>query len=259
MHIAVFDAVNAIVGGYTSYTVMPTVSASASVEAAIGKAAHDTMVAMLPSQADHFDQELALDLARIPDGKSKTDGIAVGRGAAANILRRRARTDGSTMSQYSARTSSRWTSQDSGDRTYQPRAAGAGRLVVQSEAVRHPFGRVLRVQPPPALTSRRYAAAYNEVQRLGGDGIHTPTERTEEQTFIGTFWAYDGYSELVRAAASLQSDRDDDCCPDGHNIRHRAGATSRARECLDGRCGPCLVGVEIPLSILAPDHGHPRI
>jgi hypothetical protein len=34
------------------------------------------------------------------------------------------------------------------------------------------------------------------VKNLGGDGVITPTQRTEEQTFIGTFWAYDGTPSL---------------------------------------------------------------
>jgi hypothetical protein len=37
-----------------------------------------------------------------------------------------------------------------------------------------------RIPPPPALTSARYTRAFNEVKRLGGDGITTPTERTAE-------------------------------------------------------------------------------
>jgi hypothetical protein len=49
---------------------------------------------------------------------------------------------------------------------------------------------------PPALGSAEYAAAYEEVMRLGGDGITTPTQRTPEQTFIGVFWAYDGTPSL---------------------------------------------------------------
>src|SRR4029453_18905395 len=50
--------------------------------------------------------------------------------------------------------------------------------------------------PPPDMISARYAAAYDEVKNFGGDGITTPTQRTPEQTFIGTFWAYDGTPSL---------------------------------------------------------------
>src|SRR5262249_60734745 len=47
-----------------------------------------------------------------------------------------------------------------------------------------------------SMASAQYAAAYNEAKRLGGDGITTPTERTAEQTEIGTYWAYDGTPSL---------------------------------------------------------------
>jgi len=48
--------------------------------------------------------------------------------------------------------------------------------------------------PPPDMTSADYTAAYNEVKNLRGDG--PPTQRTEEQTLIGIFWAYDGTPSL---------------------------------------------------------------
>jgi len=46
------------------------------------------------------------------------------------------------------------------------------------------------------MGSRAYTEAYNEVQRLGGDGVTTTTERTAEQTATGIFWAYDGTPSL---------------------------------------------------------------
>ena len=46
------------------------------------------------------------------------------------------------------------------------------------------------------MDSAEYAAAFDEVKRLGGDGVTTPTERTAEQTQIGIFWAYDGTPSL---------------------------------------------------------------
>src|SRR5262249_56005607 len=53
-------------------------------------------------------------------------------------------------------------------------------------------GEESRVAPPPDLASPEYAIAFNEVQRLGGDGVHTPTGRTKDQTIAGIYWAYDG-------------------------------------------------------------------
>jgi len=49
---------------------------------------------------------------------------------------------------------------------------------------------------PPGLETSAYAAAFEEVKRIGGDGPNTPTERTPEQSAIGIFWAYDGMPSL---------------------------------------------------------------
>jgi hypothetical protein len=51
VHIAIFDAVNAISGRYRSYTGLPAAPRNTSMEAAIAQAAHDTLSALFPSQA----------------------------------------------------------------------------------------------------------------------------------------------------------------------------------------------------------------
>jgi PAP2 superfamily len=53
-----------------------------------------------------------------------------------------------------------------------------------------------RIPSPPSLGSAAYAAAFHEVKALGGDGIHTPTSRTADQTEAGIYWAYDGTPSL---------------------------------------------------------------
>jgi hypothetical protein len=74
-----------------------------------------------------------------------------------------------------------------------------------------------RVPAPPALGSAQYAAAYNEVQQLGGDGVNTPTLRNPDQTVAGIYWGYDGtpglgtpprlYNQIaVQIAAAQNSD-----------------------------------------------------
>src|SRR6185436_5825692 len=50
------------------------------------QAAHDTLVAMFPSQAPAFAQRLVEDLDDIPDGQAKNNGIALGHRSAAAIL-----------------------------------------------------------------------------------------------------------------------------------------------------------------------------
>src|SRR3989441_1186457 len=53
-----------------------------------------------------------------------------------------------------------------------------------------------RAPVPPPLDSSEYTAAFDEVKRLGGDGVVTHTERTDDQTIAGIFWAYDGTPSL---------------------------------------------------------------
>jgi len=45
-----------------------------------------------------------------------------------------------------------------------------------------------RTDGPQPLRSRAWAKDFNEVKRLGGDGITTPSARTAEQTHIALFW-----------------------------------------------------------------------
>ena len=94
VHIAIFDAVNAIAGHYKSYTDLLPVSSDTSIHAAIAQAAHDTLVALFPSQIQQFNEFLAEDLGRIADGHAKADGIQLGQNAATAILALRA-SDGS--------------------------------------------------------------------------------------------------------------------------------------------------------------------
>jgi hypothetical protein len=199
VQIAVFDAINSIAGGYESYTGIPRVHAHTSVEAAIAQAAHDTLGALFPAQAATFDELLADDLNQlyIPNKNARARGIAVGRSAATAILALRSN-DGSQHAEPLVNTEFVCSDQPGKWRqdpiSLIPIALGAywggvRPFVLESSDQ-------FRVPPPPDMTSADYADAYNEAKRLGGDGIMTPTERTAEQTQIGTYWAYDGTPSL---------------------------------------------------------------
>jgi len=197
VHIAIFDAVNAFANRYRSFSNMPHVPEWTSMEAAVAAAAHDTLVAMYPSQADEMNEEMSDDMAQIDDGPAKTNGIRAGQRAAALMIRSHAN-DGSNIADPLLGTE--FITKDAPGRWRQdpislvPIALGATWGQVTPFVI--PSGRRFRVPPPPELTSAEYTAAYNEVKRLGGDGITTPTVRTEEQSFIGVFWAYDGTPSL---------------------------------------------------------------
>lgn len=197
VHIAMFDTITAVLGGYESYTDLERCRVPVSLDLAVSQAAHDTLVALYPSQAAALDAELQENLDDVPASDLKNASIALGQTAAETILAFRSQ-DGAN--QPEVRVNVDWITNPAPGHWRQdpvsrhPLALGAH----WSECV--PFvletPSQFRVPPPPALNSPRYTAAYNEVKRLGGDGITTPTKRTLDQSRIGIFWAYDGTPSL---------------------------------------------------------------
>ncbi len=211
VHIAMFDSVIAIAGGYDSYTGIDPAPLGASLTAAIAQAARDTLASLFPAQTSIFDIKLAEDLAVIPDSQSKTDGINTGKAAAAAILALR-ENDGSEIDDPYA------FGADPGDWQVDPINPTQSPLNPNWFRVK-PFAMnsatQFRAPAPPDMTSAEYTAAYNEVKTLGGDGITTATTRTEDQTQAGIFWAYDGtpslcapprlYNQITRQIATDQA------------------------------------------------------
>ena len=84
LHAAIFDSVNNIVGGFTPYLArLPDVLPHTSQVAAADQAAHDVLLTLYPAFQTSLDQKLQQDLVQIPEGKPKSDGIAVGQTVAA--------------------------------------------------------------------------------------------------------------------------------------------------------------------------------
>ena len=99
VHGAVYDAVNAIDGGHEGYLISSRVARpSDSKEAAAATAAHHVLAHLVPAQQATLDAQYATSLAAIPDGPSKTRGIAVGEAAAAAMIAARTMTAASGRS-----------------------------------------------------------------------------------------------------------------------------------------------------------------
>lgn len=192
VHIAMFEAINAITGGYKSYTGMPRAELSVSMKVAVAQAAHDTLVALYPSHAPTFDAKLAEDLASVTDAMASQNGVTLGQAAAQAILQMRA-ADGSDN------TVAYVFSNDPGKWRVDPLNPGQSPLGEEWPQVT-PFvmssASQFRAPAPPSIDSAEYAVAYDEVKQIGGDGVITPTSRTEDQTQTGIFWAYDGTPSL---------------------------------------------------------------
>jgi hypothetical protein len=220
VHIAMYDAVNAIDGSFAPYipvSVDQIVINKAAIDAAVAKAARDTLVAMYPKQTAVFDRELNKALNGIPANRGRGEGVTVGEEAADNILESRSMDgapDGDTpiigypTTHYAPLP---------GEHQPDPLNPLQGLLTPGWGQV-DTFSAInvmdVRAPAPPALTSQACTDAFKDVAALGGDGITTPTIRTKEQTEIGLFWAYDGpkgigvpprlYNQIVRVIAKQE-------------------------------------------------------
>src|SRR5213082_3712150 len=160
VHIAIFDAMNALLGGYRSYTGV-LAQGPTSMDAAVSQAAHDTLVALFPSQAASLDSLLTDDLAQIKNKNEQANGTDLGRRAAAAILALRVN-DGSQIPEprvgidyFTSNLPGHWRQDPI---SLIPLALGAhwgecNTFVLQSASQ-------FRVPPPPDMNSAEYAAAY---------------------------------------------------------------------------------------------------
>src|SRR5262245_8185820 len=99
MHIAMFDAVNSIEGGYTPYRARVFATRFASSSAAAPQAAHDLLVALWPANTAQFDTALSTRLGTIHPVRAQM-GAQVGREVAKKILEWRANDGWATPQTY---------------------------------------------------------------------------------------------------------------------------------------------------------------
>ena len=201
VHIAMFDAANAIDPRFQSYDKLAPVTGPVSVDRAMAQAAHDTLVWLYPHQQARLDALLAQDvLTIVGDPGALAAGKALGHHAAVLIIKRRTN-DGSELPEQNVgdgpddfhvtNAPGKWSPDPvSGLQiTFGTRWGSVKPFVLLS-------GDQYRPAPPPALDSAEYARSFNGVKALGADGVHTPTTRTARQSFIGRFWGYDGTPAL---------------------------------------------------------------
>jgi len=181
VHAAVYDAVQAIEKQYQPYYV-EIQGASGSPVAAAAKAAHDVLVNRFPAQAASLDMTYQQYL--VNNGLFETDpGVAVGAKAAAGIIALRA-CDGSfpvpAPPPFVGGTA---------PGVWRPTLPAFAPMVTPWLDNVTPFTLTrpsqFRAEPPPALTSLKYARDYNEVKAMGA---LNNSSRTPEQTDIAQFW-----------------------------------------------------------------------
>ena len=210
-HAAIHDALNAINRLYRPYVFDERAAPGASPEAAVATAAYTVLVDQFnrliafgfPPQQAALDAAYNASLAAIPDGPDKAAGIAIGEAAAEAIL--------------ALRVADGWDTQTLLDFNYpQGTAPGEYRFFPPFDfafapqwGTLPPFtlhnAKQFRPGHPYAVTSKQYAADFNEVKRLGGDGITTPSHRTAEQTQIALFWVESSILQWNRIARTVSA------------------------------------------------------
>src|SRR5262245_56280843 len=200
VHIAIYDAVNAIDGySFRSYGATPNVVSPASREAATAAAAHDVLVALFPAQQADLDAKYSASLAEIPDSPAKTNGISVGHQTASAILSLRANDGRDAVVPYTP---------GSGPGVWMPTPPGFLAAAAPEAAHVQPFAlnspSQFRAEHPPSLTSDTWARDYNEVKSLGSAAS---TTRTAEQTDIGRFWSDQPILQWNRGWRKISIDR----------------------------------------------------
>jgi membrane-associated phospholipid phosphatase len=198
LHVSIFDAVNNIDGTYSPYMVrLSNVSRLASQPAAADQAAHDVLVALYPAFQTVLDAELQQDLAQIPEGQDKTDGVTVGQTVAAHILAFRS-TDGANLTPPLFIPIIL-----PGNYQLTPPNFAPADFTQWPQVTPFALARAdeFRPGPPPQLPSDEYTRAFDEVKSLG---LITSTTRTQQQTLVGDFWngnIQDFWNEIAQTAA----------------------------------------------------------
>jgi hypothetical protein len=191
--VAVFEAVNSIVGDYEPYDEKIEAPDSASADAAAIAAAHRALSKLHPEAAAKLDVEREKSLAAIADGAGKTDGIAVGVAAADAILAQRASDGFDLQVPYTPGTRAgeyRPTPPDHSP-AFRPGLGDVATFVIRN-------GRQFRSPPPPALNSKRYADDLEQVRRLGE--IHS-TKRPTDRTQLARFYEVADADSIYHPAA----------------------------------------------------------
>jgi hypothetical protein len=217
MHVAIHDALNAIdrTGKPYAYHAR-NLAKGASPDAAVASAARNVLlpvIAELPfppeciaAGVESVETDYDAALAAIASGPAKQRGIALGQAAAAAILQLRAN-DGSDqplfVSDYPQGT-------EPGEYRFTPGFEELGVFLPEWGKVT-PFVLKNSAQfnpgPPYAVTSAQYTADFNEVKRLGSDGVSAPSDRTPDQTQIALFWVESSPLAWNRLARTVALDR----------------------------------------------------
>ena len=202
---AVYDAVNAIEGGYTPFAYGGQ-AAGASIEAAVATAAYDVLTGLDPAPPLPAGVLTRLTnlrdafLAAIPDSAAKTAGIATGAASADALLAKRAgdhRYENATLRFTVGFGPGEWRPGPSGNDPFFW-VAFVKPFTLNSTSQ-------LRTEGPLDMTSDQYTKEFNEVKSVGA---LNSTTRTAEQTAMARFYTESPVLLYNRSFRTIAADQD---------------------------------------------------
>jgi hypothetical protein len=191
VHVAMFEAVNAIDRRYTPFTTMIEAPAAASPVAAAAQAAHDVLAAQCPQASVATGAALAASLSEVADDAARAAGIEVGRKAAAAVLKAREGSGANGVDPY-------WPAPSPGVFAYP--ATERGRLWAKMKPWVMTRPEELRPPPPPALDSEAFLRDLAEIKRVGGKRA---AERTRAQVDVAEYWGARDVRIVLRQLVGL--------------------------------------------------------
>jgi hypothetical protein len=201
VHVAMFDAVNAIDGTREPYLAGLHAPASASQAAAAAAAAHGVLIGLTPATLPQVTASLeglyATSLGKIPDGSAKTAGIAVGEAAATAILANRAGDGRFGTKTFAVGTEpGEW-------RLVPPLNANVFAWLGEVRPFSLRSSDQFRTAGPYDLDSKAYAREFNEVKSVGG----AASTRTPAQQELATFVSVSPVGMVNRAFREIATAR----------------------------------------------------
>ncbi|MGX7951597.1 vanadium-dependent haloperoxidase [Tsuneonella sp. HG249] len=188
--LAMFEAANAADPRYRSYLGIERAPRGASVDAAVASAAHAVLTNLYAGQKKSLDDALTLALGNVPEGKAKADGVALGKRAAEEALKRGGWDDKARLSYYRPTgPAGRWAPSN----VPFPAEMSAGRPWFLTSLTQ------FRIAEPPPLASGAWAASFNEVKKIGA---RESKARTPAETIKARFWAFYELDPVLRQIAS---------------------------------------------------------
>jgi hypothetical protein len=182
VHGAIYDAVNAIDGGYEPYLGAPDAEASDSEDAAAAAAGYRVLLGLIPDRAAQLETYYNASIAAISEEEEADDvagGIEVGNATAARMLAEREGDGRFGNPLFTEGT-------EAGDWRRLSPSGNNFKWVGDVEPFLIPSAAQFATNGPVPLTSAKYAQEFDQVKALGRA---TGSTRTADQTEQARFWS----------------------------------------------------------------------